>query len=123
MFAEGLVTGRVVATFETFLAFVNGLMPPESSSSEEALSTAFFGADIVPLFGMRTFDMLFEMFLFYIGLIAVGIGALEGSVIVVGSQVRNQTSWTVETLVASWMGAFDRFQFGRKLALRRGHGS
>ena len=47
------------------------------------------------------------MLLLYVGLVAIGVGTLEGTVVGMGSQVSGETGRTVVDLVASRIGALD----------------
>ena len=65
---------------------------------------------------MRAFDVLLEVLLLYISLVAVGIGTLEGPVVGMRSQVSGKTSGTIIDLVASRKGALNSLQLGREFA-------
>ena len=81
MLAESLVAGGVIATPVALLTLVDGLMSTQPSGSKKTLIATRSGASVFPFSSMRTLDVLFEVLLLYIGLVAVGISTLEGSVI------------------------------------------
>lgn len=88
-------------------------MSPEAGSGHELFPAGFVGADVIPLGRVRSFDVLLQMLLFYIVLVAAGVWTAEGALVIMGSQVSGKASWAVKGLVAVGICAFNRLEVRR----------
>lgn len=116
--AEALVARREVSASESLLALVDELMSAETGGRQERLPAAVVGADMVSLGPVRALDMLLEMLLLDVVLVAAGMWANERALVVVGPEVGGETGWAVEGLVAAGICASDRLEVGRPPAGR-----
>lgn len=105
--AEALGARREVAAPEALLACVDVLVTAQSRRRQEGLAAVFVGADVGPLLGVGALDVLAEVLLLAVVFVAAGVGALERSVIRVGTEVGGQAGGPVERLVAVWIRAWD----------------
>lgn len=71
-------------------------MSLESCASDEALAAAFLGTDMFSFESVDGFDVLLQMFIFDVILVASFVLALEWSGIGMGIEVVSQSGWTVE---------------------------
>jgi hypothetical protein len=124
---EALVAPLVPPAPEPLLPRVDGGVSPQSRGRDEGLSAAGLVADVRPLVGVAALDVLLQVLLLEVVLVAVWEGALEGSVVGVRAQVGGQAGWPVEGLGAVGVGALDRLEVrgeaargGRLLGRRRG---
>lgn len=88
-------------------------MSSEARGRHELFRTPFVGADIIPLRRVRSFDVLLQMLLFYIVLVAAGVWTTKRALVIMGSQVSGKASWAVEGLGAAGVCAFDRLEVRR----------
>ena len=91
-----------VLAAEAVCTFVNSLVPLKPSSGHKCLSTAFLLAHVLPVMGVNGFNMLFQVFVLDVILVAAFVGAFEGARIGVGIEMVTETGWTIEQLVAAW---------------------
>jgi hypothetical protein len=83
VFSETLVTAIIAPTLVSLLTLMNCCMPAKTGCCHERLIAAWLGTGIAALLGMRALDVLLQVLLFQIVLVAIFKGAFEGSVVVV----------------------------------------
>lgn len=105
--AEALVARGVFAAAEALLAGVDVLVAAQTGCRQERLAAAIVGTGVCSLLGVGALDMLAEVLLLTVVLVAARVCALEGAVVGVGAQVGGQAGGTVEGLVAVGIGAGD----------------
>jgi hypothetical protein len=93
-------------------------MSSEPGGRHESLPTALVRAYVLSHVRMRAFNMLLEVLLFYVVLVAAGVGAFEGALVIVGAEVGGKTGGTIEPFFAARMRAFDRLEIGRPFSSR-----
>lgn len=72
---------------EPLLAFMNGLVTLESCTSDETLAASFLGTDMLSFESVDGFDVLLQMLIFDVILVASLVLAFEWSRIGVGVEV------------------------------------
>lgn len=85
-----------ITASKPLFSLMDRLMTFKSRASHEALTTSFLGTYMFPLQSMNSFDVLFQMLIFNVILIAVIVGTFKWSRIGVGIEVVSQPGGTVE---------------------------
>lgn len=118
LLSEALST---VTAAKPLLALMNCLMTFEPCTSNEALSTPLLGTHMFSLESVDSLDVLLEMFVLDVILIAVVVGTFKRPRIGVGIEVVSQPSGAVERLGTSRPRASQSFEVRWKLGpWRRG---
>lgn len=83
--AERLVAGGVLAAAKAFLSLVDELVASKTGAGQKALSALGFLADMLAFSGVGSAEMLLQVLLLEVRLVASIVGAHEGSLALVGS--------------------------------------
>lgn len=83
MLSECLGARRVASAAKAFMALVGSLVTSKSSCSQEALATALDVALMISLICMCALDMLLQVLLFEISLVAIVVRACIWALVVV----------------------------------------
>lgn len=111
MLSKCLVAWWIILASKSIMTCVNLLVSAKPSSSQEFLSATLPVTIISPLLGMRAFDMHNQMLVVCICLVTTVVCALEWPLITMGVDMGGQSCWSVERLLASFVGTFDSVQF------------
>lgn len=99
---------------ETLGTLVDGGVAPQPRCRHEGLAASLLGAVVLALLGVRALDVLLQVLLFEVALVAPGEIAFEGPVVGVRAEVGREAGRPVEGLGAS--RAFEGFDVGGELA-------
>lgn len=94
-------------------------MALETGRGGEALAAFGFGASKVAFFCVGSLDVLLQVFLFDVVLVAVFVRASKGALIVMRPHVSRESCGPIEGLCAVGPGALDGLVVGREFAGRR----
>jgi hypothetical protein len=99
MFIEGILLAEALSALvaaESLGTFVHGLMSFQSGACDEALAAAFSRAHVLALMRMDSLDVLFEMLVYCIVLVAALVRAFEGARVCVRIEVISEASRSVK---------------------------
>ena len=113
--AEAEATAVVAAAAEALGALVNGGVAAQARGGDERLAAALLPARVLLLVGIRALDILGQVLLLQVDLVAVRVRALMGAVVGVRAQVGGQTDGTVEGLDATRVYTRDGLEVRREV--------
>lgn len=113
MFGQGLLLPKTlptVLTTESLLAFMNCLMSLESGARDKALSAALPGTDVFALVGVDGFDVLFQVLILDVVLVACIVRTFEGPGVGVRIEMISKSGRSIEGFRASRPGTSKSFE-------------
>jgi hypothetical protein len=105
MLAESLVAGGIAYTSKSLVAFMSLLMSSKSRTSQETFVAALPITNPFALLSMRALDVLLQMLILDISLVATLIRAWKWTLIGMRYKMRFHSGRPIEGLGASWESA------------------